>query len=125
MNKILVLIFLMLSVNSQANSNWTYVATNVSADEFFIEQNSIQKDGDSVTFWLRRNFANRSKDGDLSEKAQRTINCRRREDILRYIQTYDDINNAGRQTLSFKANESWHPIPPDTVMWSIMKIVCK
>ncbi len=125
MNKILALILLVASVNSHASSNWIYLTSNVHNDDFYIERNSVQKDGDSVTFWVRRNFAERAQNGDLSEKIQRTINCRRREVTLRFIHTYDDIDNAGKQTSNFKPNASWAPIAPDTVMWSIMRFVCK
>ncbi len=125
MNKIIALIFLTMSVNSIANSNWVYVASSINNEDWFVERNSTQKDGDSVTFWTRRNYVDRTKFGDLSEKVQRTINCRRREVIIRFMQTYDDINNTGRQTSSFKANDSWEPVAPDTVMWTVMRFVCK
>ncbi len=125
MNKILALILLVASVNSHASSNWIYLTSTVDNDEFYIERNPSQKDGDSVTFWTRRNFADRTKFGDLSEKTQRTINCRRREIILRFVQTYDDINNTGRQTSSFKATDTWAPVAPDTVNWLMMRFVCK
>ena len=125
MTKILALIFLVASANSYANSNWIYLTSTVDNDEFFIEPNSIQKDGDSVTFWTKRNFADRTEFGDLSEKIQRTINCRRREGILRSIQTYDDINNSGKLTASFKSHDSWRRIVPDSAEWLMMSFVCK
>lgn len=125
MTKIFALILLVVSVNSHANSNWIFLTSTVDNDEFFIESNSIQKDGDSVTFWTKRNFADRTEFGDLSEKNQRTINCRRREVILRFVQTYDDINNAGRQTSSFKSHDKWRLLVPDTAEWLMMRFVCK
>ena len=88
-----VVMSVIVSVNAYANSNWIYLATSNSGTVTFIDKNSMQKSGDSITFWILDNFAQRAEFGDLSAKKQRTINCRTRETILRYIMTYDDINS--------------------------------
>ena len=121
-----VIIFFMITFNSYAQNNWVYVTSNFNEDDFFVDRVSFQILGDSVTFWQRVNYKQRQESGDLSVKAQKTINCRTREAITRYILTYDDINNNGRITGSFKPqNSAWEPIPPDTVIWTVYKFVCK
>ena len=119
------ILMLLLITNAQANSSQAYVGANVNKEEFYIERNSIQKSGDSITFWARRNFLERTKYGDLSEKVQRTINCRTREIILRHIMIYDDINNNGKMTSNFNAKDEWEPIAPDSMNWVLLKFVCK
>ena len=114
-----------LCINAYANTNWIYFTTSSNDSVFFIEINSIQKSGDSMTYWYRRNFPKRNASGDLSSKVQSTINCRTREIINRYIMTYDDINNNGKLTHSFNPNELWEPIAPDTINWEFFKYVCK
>ena len=123
---LLVIIVLMITFNSYAQSNWVFVTSSVNEDDFFVDRGSFQTQGDSVTFWQRINYKQRSKSGDLSVKAQKTINCRTREDITRFLILYDDVNNNGRITDSFKpSNSSWDPIPPDTALWTVYKFVCK
>lgn len=121
-----VIIFLMITFDSHAQSNWIYVATNSLEDDYFVETASVQKQGDSITFWFRTNFKERHKTGVLSSKIQKTFNCRTREHIDRYAMFYDDLNNNGRVTISFKPGDaSWEPVVPDTVLWSVYKFVCK
>ena len=120
-----VVMSVIVSVNAYANSNWIYLVTSNSGTVTFIDKNSMQKSGDSITFWILDNFGQRAEYGDLSAKKQRTINCRTRETILRYIMMYDDINSTGKLTLSFVPKSSWEPIAPDTVNWSLLEYVCK
>jgi hypothetical protein len=124
--KFLLIIFsLIVNMNAYADSNWVYISTSNTNDVFFIDKNSIQTNGDSKTYWQQTNYGKRDKFGDLSSKAQSTINCRTREIINRYLMTYDDIKNMGRMTSSFDTKDSWMPIPPDTVNWNLFEYVCK
>lgn len=127
MKKVLIALALVLvSFASKANSKWGFVVISSEKDIFFIDYNSIQKSGDSVTFWVRSNFNERTMNGNLSDKVQLTINCRRQERIGRYYIFYDDINNNGRITSSSPAIEpKWEPIAPDTINWSLYEVVCK
>lgn len=126
MNKKLFLIFFFAAINAYANSKWVYVTTDVSGNSNFIDSNSQQKSGDSITFWGRVNYKERDKFGDLSSKIQYTINCRTREIIDRHFIFYDDLNNNGKLTTNTSPTDSkWTPIPPDTIYWSMYKHVCK
>ena len=122
---LLVVISVFVSVNAYANSNWVYINTSQSDNVFFIDKNSMQKSGDSITFWTLTNFGTRDRNGDLSAKTQHTINCRTREMIDRYLMTYDDINNTGKMTSNFDPKDSWGPIPPGTIFWRHLEYVCK
>ena len=127
MKKILLIaVYLLINFNCYANSNWIYVAKSMDDENnFFIDINSTQKQGDSITFWILNNYKERDKFGDLSSKVQQTINCRTREIIHRYFFYYDDINNNGRLTNSNGLSSSWYPISPDSVNWTIFKFICK
>ena len=125
MKRILLFSVIILSAfNIYASAQWIFIADNTDGDLFFIDANSIQKSGDSYTAWLKNNYAKRDVDGDLSSKIQRTINCRTREIINRYLIFYDDIDNTGKITSNFNGKSGWQPIPPDSVNWIIYKYVC-
>jgi hypothetical protein len=126
MNKILIIIAFFIASNVYANANWQPVTESVTPrDAFLVDRDSFQKSGDSITFWELRNYANRHKNGVLSLKLQRTINCRTREVIDRWYMSYDDINGNGKLTSNFQATDKWTPIPPETVNWYIFSYVCK
>ena len=125
MNKILIIFVFFIVSNVYANSNWQRIGESATGDVFFVDRNSYQKSGDSITFWGIINYTNRDQYGNLSSKIQQTINCRTRETIDRFLMIYDDINAKGKLTSSFEAKDKWTPIPPDTVNWSIFLHVCK
>ena len=120
-----VVMSVILSVNAYANSNWVHVTTTNGGWVYFIDKNSMQKSGDSITYWELINFGQRTVHGDLSAKIQSTINCRTRETIMRYSMYYDDINSTGKLTHSGDVKDSWRPIPPDTVSWDKFQFICK
>lgn len=55
----LFLIWFFVAINAYANSNWVYVIKDVPRNINFIDNKSIQKSGDSITFWVRTNFIER------------------------------------------------------------------
>ena len=58
---LLVVMSVIVSVNAYANSNWIYISTSNNDNVFFIDNKSIQKSGDSKTYWAQSNFVQRSK----------------------------------------------------------------
>lgn len=104
-------------------ASWVLVDRSAGGVTYFIDESSLQKDGDSVTFWVRSNYKERVM-GDLSVKSQETINCRRREIIARYAMFYDDTDNRGRVTGSGVPKSTWTPIAPETINWTKMLFVC-
>lgn len=126
MKIILTFISFFIFTNAFAKSNWQFVTSNDEQRMYFVDLSSMQRSGDSVTFWSRENFAERDEYGNLSLKVQVTFNCRTREQIARFYMAYDDLNNNGKLTYSFDApNQKWRPIAPETVNWQILKVVCK
>jgi len=106
-------------------ANWVSVTVSSIGDEFFVDKSSLQRDGDSVTFWAKDNYGERTTQGALSAKVQETVNCRRREKIMRYYINYDDKDNRGRVIVSGNPEDKWRPIPPGTVAWDVMQFVCR
>ena len=120
----LVFFFCMVSLPTDA-ATWILIGKTNRGDVFFVDKSSLQKDGDSVTFWYRTNYVERSPAGALSHKIQKTVNCHRREQIGRYVMGYDDIDNRGRLTTSGDPNDRWAPIPPESMHWEMMLFVCR
>ncbi len=107
-------------------ANWVFITTSVEGHSFFVDTQSIQKSGNSVTYWEKANYLDRDRGGNLSAKIQFTTNCARRERIMRYSFFYDDTNNQGKMTVSGPATSSqWIPVSPESISESIMKFVCR
>ena len=130
MHKMIIIFILTLqffmTATVNANSNWLYIGVSVEDEKFFIDTNSMQRSGNSVTFWQRLNYAQRNSYGNYSSKVQYTINCRTREIIMRHLMFYDDLDNLGKLTDSYNAiNPMWMPIAPDSMNAALLRYVCK
>ncbi len=107
-------------------ATWLLAATGSSSgNAFYIDTESVQISGNSRTFWVKGNYAERDRFGNLSSKNQYTINCARRESITRWITTFDDSDNNGRVTASFETRTaSWAPIAPNSIDDALRDTVC-
>jgi hypothetical protein len=123
MKKIVVIIITIFPIFSYAN-RWVEVTSSSDA-RYYVDTQSIQKSGNSVTFWEKSNKNKRDEFGDLSAKANSVINCRTRETKILYLMTYDDFDNNGKLTASISPTKAeWKPIAPETISEFIMKFVC-
>ncbi len=119
--KNLVAFVVLLSLTCRANAaTWVQVG-----EGHFIDTASIQRSGQSVTFWVRGNHDQRQQDGSLSSKVQSTINCMRKEHIGRYYISYEDVDAKGRVILSTALDVKWTPIAPDSNGEMYMRFVCR
>ena len=121
------LLFLLIFISETAYSaNWIRVTNSNTGNVFFVDSISLQRNGNSVTFWTKMNYGVRDSVGDLSTKSQRVFNCMTRESKSLYLMTYDDFDNQGKLTHSgVWKNQSWDPIAPETVDDAVRKFVCK
>ena len=106
-------------------ANWVFIAKSVDGTSYFVDTQSMQKSGNSVTHWVKANYSDRDSIGNLSAKIQFTTNCARRERIMRYSFFYDDTNNQGKVISGPATNSQWIPVQPESMSESIMKFVCR
>jgi len=125
MNRIFLSSVIILSAfNLYADTKWIDMGSNPNDDVFFIDVNSIQKSGDSYTFWVKTNNGKRASNGALSAISQQAINCRSRESITKHVIMYDDVDGKGKVIASADPKLGWYPIPPDTIIWAYYSVMC-
>jgi hypothetical protein len=125
MRKLLFICGIFFGTSVFATAEWIDIGTTRSNDRFFIDVNSIERSGDSVTYWVKVNNAARDADGTMSAKIQQTINCRHRQFVSRYIIAYDELDNNGRILVARETKRSWSPIPPETMIYSHSQLLCE
>jgi len=123
-NHLIFSLIFLISSNVFGAGNWILIGKSDLGDEFFLDKNSIQKNGDIINFWRRQNFASKTDDGNFSSKVQASINCQTSEQLTRSMIFYDKKNNLGKITKNFTVNDSWKPIPSGAVSWYFMQQVC-
>ena len=105
--------------------DWKVVSGETDSEfRYFVNTSSIERKGDTVTFWIRNNYVTRGSSGELSAKNRVSINCVRSEWTFRHVSLYDDIDAEGMIVLSRDMPSDWHSISPKTVLSASAKLVC-
>lgn len=119
------LVSLLMLIASPAWAEWTYVVSSASGDERFIDMETIRKEGNVRKVWQLINFANPNQYGWNSQRGRIEIDCKNETVQLLGSSAFADKFAKGKAV--FEAEKSSDPptdIPPDSVMWTIMKKVC-
>lgn len=112
------------------DNRWELVETasnNGTNITLYIDKLTIQRVGNEVTYWDKRNYDKEDKFGNRSGKANKVINCKTREVRLKFFAGYSEVDNKGE--LRFSSNASGDnamntPILPDSVDESFYYRVC-
>ncbi len=125
MKKFIVASFIFIVSNAFSSVVWVLVSNGNNGDKIFVESKSMQKNGELITYWNRVNLSKKTSGGASSFKAQETINCKQKEKITRFVQSFSDLDNSGEVLASFNPNDRWRPIPPDSIDWTLYEFICK
>jgi hypothetical protein len=105
---------------------WNIVATSNGGNKFYIEKESISRNGNEVNYWVRVNLDKRHEQGYLSTKENWVTNCKTRDDNLKHIILFSDFDNMGTVIRQHNyPKEEWKPVSPDSIGADIMNFVCK
>ena len=121
MKKIIITCLLATSLAS-AMAEWTQVYKTYNAN-FYIDYETIRKDGNLRKVWVIQDLNKRYKDGEMSRRDYLEFDCKNES-----RRTLDSSTHAGKmargETLSSGNTglQGWIPIPPDTAIETILKI---
>lgn len=110
-----------LMFSSQAHAyQWEKIASGMEPDEeYFVDKESIEVDGDIVTFWDMASSVKKFKYKKTKTKVQ--MNCKEKSYKIDHIVTYDK-NDQSEMSRGF---DEWFPVVPQTINEMKMKYVCK
>ena len=115
--------------NARAEPHWVR-ATDSKSSETFVDTNSIHANGDIVTAWYRRNFANPmplGASGRLysSSRVLNYYNCATHQIATARWITYEEEDELGKVVSNEKiSSPEYSEDPPDAVNKVIMGFVC-
>lgn len=121
-----LLLLTLLFSNIAFGATWSIVSISNAGDKFYIEKESITRNGNEVKYWIRVNLHKRDDSGYLSTKENYVVNCKTRDSKLNYLILFSDFDNKGTVIGQHNFPKSeWKPISPDSVNDSFFKFVCK
>ena len=124
--KFCLLVFVMIA--SPAWAGWEHVAGNIDGVRFLIDYETIRKDGNNVKFWQLVNYPKPETIGEvtyLSTRSRQEYDCKQEQRRVLTLTAFDNLNAGGKAVAKEEEPEKWSEIPPKTVVWEIMKKVCK
>ena len=122
-----LLAFVML-IAPPAWADWEFVSKGESGNEFFIDYQTIRKDGNRIKVWQLTNFATPLRPKGLeiySFLSRYEIDCKQEQTRVLTIRAYPRPNANGTLVLAEDVVGNWYDIAPKTVEWEINHSVCK
>ena len=125
MKKLLLTLLASLLVTGPAWAEWVRVAES---DEHYkyIDPATIRKDGNLVRVWEINDSKQRGKDGEWSVRIRSEYDCKQERYKFLSISSHSGPMASGTTILTkdFGQPDYWRQIPPDTLVETILKIVC-
>ena len=123
------LIFFIISVflfsNISFAKDWTFVTKNTSGLDFFVDYNSIEKNGDNILFWYLSNRKTPDKWGSLSTAVLREADCKKmRFKSLRFAYYYGSMGT-NLEKYANSTNMKWIYPKFKSVNEVMLNSVCK
>jgi hypothetical protein len=118
----LTTLFGLMSVIAQAD-DWILVDKTAKGNTFYIRAGSVQEIGDSRRAWVMTDYGSPLEGGDHSSVALQEFDCKGKR--TRFLQlTVFSKPRAQDARESFTEPGEWNYIIPDSVMESLMILVC-
>ena len=122
MKKILLLLTILISSN--VLGDWVPVTLNNRNALFYVDKDTIRKQGNKVEFWQKINF-NTPTTEIKSIRSFEEIDCKDRTQTSLAVTTFTELNLQGNIILSFNPPRKIDYLAPDTSGEAILKYVCK
>ena len=121
-------LFLMLMlIASPAWADWDFVTGNSYDSKFFIDFQTLRKDGNRVKFWQLMNFSVPNNIGGqnvFSFRSREEIDCKEETARTLTITAFSEKDGEGRNLGSEGESSKWVHIAPSSTKWTILTRVC-
>lgn len=122
------LLSLLMLIASTAWAGWEHVVQDEDGARFLIDYQTLRKDGSKVKFWQLVNYPKPVTLGEvkyLSTRSRQEYDCKQEQKRVLTVTAFDNWNADGQAVVKEEETGNWREIPPETVVWAIMKKVCK
>ena len=122
MKNVLFLILTMLSC--PASAAWTQYSETSEAT-FYIDLDTVKKEGNNRIFWQMMDYKQISQDGDKSARVKIEVDCKK--EMLNFLDfaAFTGQNLSGAMSGQVTPQPEWSHIPPGTPNAKLMRAVCK
>lgn len=114
----------LMMIGQSAQAGWIKVE-EIEDRSFYIDPETIRKNGNRSTVWQLVEFRKRDKDGMMSARARHEYDCKEERVRALTISNHSGSMASGETLFSHTYTASpWSDIPPGTVSRIHMEIIC-
>ena len=125
MKFIFFIIITIIISNTSYAKDWTYLTKNKSGIDFFVDYNSLEKNGNNILFWYLSNRKTPDKWGSLSNAVLREADCKNmRFKSLRYAYYYGNMGT-NLEKYANSTNMKWMYPKFGSVNEVMLNSICK
>ena len=118
--KLLPSLLVLLLITEHADADWLLIGNSPRGD-IFIDDASLKKVKNEVTFQSILNLKEKTSRGTSSIKVESAINCLKLEMLDTNMMSYDETFGNGRLIDSWKSELKWRVIDADNLLY---KFIC-
>lgn len=115
--------FCCLFASTAVSAQWVNVGEG-DGNNFYIDPNTIRRDGDLRKVWGVQDLKLRDRDGELSRRYREEYNCKEARKRFLSATTHSDSMASGNILVSTTEPSPWSEIRPNTLADEILKKVC-
>ena len=122
------LLALLVLFATPAWAGWEHAVQSEDGDRLLIDYQTIRKDGNKVKFWQLVNYQTPQALGEvkyLSTRSRQEYDCKQEQKRVLTVTAFGNWNADGQVVIKEEETGKWQEIAPETVVWAIMKKVCK
>jgi len=125
-NKKALLLSALLLVTSSAWAEWVKVASDTDGYTVYIDPAIIRKDGNLRKVWEIHDREQPKQNGEMSRLVKFEYDCKTERRNLLSASTHSEPMGKGKTIWnpSSAIATDWREIPPGTVAWPVLNIVC-
>jgi len=119
------LIALLMLISCSAWADWVYISESSNGGKFYIDPETIRKDGNMRKVWELQNYSSKDKYGVSSLKTRYEYDCKKERYQSLTISLHSETMARGT-TIQVKTfpDGDWTDIAPNTIVDTILQIVC-
>lgn len=123
MKPILLALAPLMICSAPATADWvSFMKSDTSV--VYIDPASVRKEGHLRKASVLMDLSQKDAEGARSKRGQSEIDCRGDRLRIHDLSGFSGAMATGEAVYAFKGASDWIPIPPQTALWSTIRLIC-
>jgi hypothetical protein len=105
-------------------AGWTFVTQDVDGNSFFIDFETLRKEGNLRKVWGKTELSKVNKFDWSSTRQRNEFDCKNETKTILSVSAFSKGNLQGEKLFDANKITDKEDVAPDSVDWSILKLVC-